>query len=189
MRKVAVVALLGLIGVFGVAAMAFADHGNDGKRSFFTELDGWAEDPSQVTTGNGFFRAHVVNPTLIRFTLHYEDMEGPVTQAHIHIGSHHESGGISAWLCGSPPPPATPTQPACPPGPATGTVEGFIDPADVTGPAGQGVEPGNMADLLRAMRAGETYANVHTTRAPGGEIRGQLADRHNHGGRGDNDND
>ena len=35
-------------------------------------------------------------------------------------------------------------------------------------------EPGNFAELLLALRKGETYTNVHTTtRAPGGEIRGQ----------------
>jgi hypothetical protein len=45
--------------------------------------------------------------------------------------------------------------------------------------AGQGVEPGNFADLLRAMRKGESYANLHTSpRAPGGEIRGQIKARH-----------
>jgi CHRD domain len=182
MRKVAVVVLLGLIGVFGVAAMAFADHGNDGKRSFFTQLDGWAEVPSQVTTGNGSFRLRIVSPVLWEFTLRYQQLEGPVTQAHIHVGSHHENGGVSAWLCG----PGADTEKTCPPA-ANGELTSTITPADVTGPPGQGVEPGNMADLLRAIRAGETYANVHTDpRATGGEIRGQLADRHNHGG---NDND
>ena len=31
-----------------------------------------------------------------------------------------------------------------------------------------------MAELIRAMRAGATYANVHTERFGGGEIRGQI---------------
>jgi hypothetical protein len=30
------------------------------------------------------------------------------------------------------------------------------------------------ADLVAAIRAGDTYVNVHTTQFPGGEIRGQL---------------
>jgi hypothetical protein len=29
-------------------------------------------------------------------------------------------------------------------------------------------------DMIQAMTAGNAYANVHTTRNPGGEIRGQL---------------
>src|SRR5215204_543332 len=79
------------------------------------------------------------------------------------------------------------TQPACAPGP-DGTVEGSIEAPDITGPAGQGVEPGNFVDLLRAIRKGETYTNVHTGsagpppsgRAPGGEIRGQNRSKHGH---------
>jgi CHRD domain len=191
MRKVAVVVLLGLIGVFGVAAMAFADHGNDGKRSFFTEMDGWAETPaSVVTTGHGSFRLRIVSPELWEFVLRWEDLEGgPAAAAHIHVGSHHETGGVSAWLCGGPTgqPPCEPTAP--PSDPADGEVRGTIDRTDVTGPAGQGVDPGEIDDLLRAIRAGEAYANVHNARFGGGEIRGQLADRHNHGGGGNGDND
>jgi hypothetical protein len=192
MRKLALLAVLVAIGVLSVAAMAFADRGNDGKRSFSTQLDGWAETPSVVTTGHGSFRLRVVSADRWEFVLSYEDLEGgTVSAAHIHVGSHHESGGVSAHLCGG-------TQPPCHPGP-DGDVSGVILAKDVTGPGppepgqpnrDQGVEPGNMADLLRAIRVGETYANVHTTpRFPGGEIRGQLADRHNHGGRGDNDDD
>jgi hypothetical protein len=180
-RKVALLGLIATVGLLGLAAVAVADDGDDGKRSFSTQLDGWAEVPSQVTTGNGSFRLRITSPELWHFTLRYQQLEGPVTQAHIHVGSHHENGGVSAWLCGA----GGAAQPPCPP---AGTVEWTIEPGDVTGPAGQGVEPTNMADLLRAIRAGETYANVHTEpRAPSGEIRGQLADRHNHGGRGDRD--
>ena len=31
------------------------------------------------------------------------------------------------------------------------------------------------------MRAGVAYANIHTTRWPGGEIRGQIDDKKGHG--------
>jgi hypothetical protein len=44
----------------------------------------------------------------------------------------------------------------------------------VIGPNGQGIEPGSFAEILRAMRAGHAYANIHTTRWAGGEIRGQI---------------
>jgi hypothetical protein len=169
MRKVVLLGLAVVLGVLGISAVAFADrgHGKGDAKNFSARLNGWEEDPSQVTTGTGSFRAHVVDATHIAFTLRYDDMEAEVFMSHIHIGSRHESGGISAWLCGGT------TQPACPPGP-DGVVEGTIEAADITGPAGQGVEPGNFADLLRAMRKRETYTNVHTlVRAPGGEIRGQ----------------
>lgn len=169
MRKVVLLALATAIGVLGISAVAFADrgHGKSDGKNFSARLNGWEEDPSQVTTGKGSFKAKVVSATQIDFTLKYRAMEGKVFMAHIHIGSRHESGGISAWLCGGT------TQPACPPGP-DGTISGSIETPDIVGPAGQGVEPGNFADLIRAMRKGETYTNVHTeVRAPGGEIRGQ----------------
>lgn len=171
MRKVVLLGLAVVVGVLAVSAVAFADrgHGKGDSKNFSARLNGWEEDPSQVTTGRGSFKAEVESATQISFRLTYRNLEDTnVVQAHIHIGSRHESGGISAWLCGGT------TQPPCPAGP-TATVNGTIEAADITGPANQGVEPGNFADLLRAMRKGETYANVHTSpRAPGGEIRGQI---------------
>jgi hypothetical protein len=38
----------------------------------------------------------------------------------------------------------------------------------------QGVEAGDLAGVIRAIRSGVTYANVHTVNFPTGEIRGQL---------------
>jgi hypothetical protein len=38
----------------------------------------------------------------------------------------------------------------------------------------QGLEPGEFDELVDAIRAGVTYVNVHTTKFPGGEIRGQI---------------
>ena len=57
-----------------------------------------------------------------------------------------------------------------------GTVTGVITPADVIGPTNQGIEPGSFEELVRAIDAGATYANVHSTRWPAGEIRGQIAE-------------
>jgi CHRD domain len=173
MRKVVVLGLVAVFGLLSISTVALAGRGkgkgNGNATNFATRLNGWEEDPSQVTTGKGSFRLEATGTTAWRFTLRYQDLEGPVAQAHIHIGSRHESGGISAWLCG----PSADTEKACPPGP-DGELTSTITAADITGPLGQGVEPGNFADLLRALRKGETYTNVHTSpRAPGGEIRGQ----------------
>lgn len=178
MRKLILAALLGAVATALVTgSFAVARGGDGGKSQFKAPLDGWQEDPSQVTTGQGQFRARVVDSDTIEFWLSYSGLEGAVQQAHIHIGSHHESGGISAWLCKTPgfgAPSGAPEE-TCP---QSGELNGFIERRDITGPAGQGVEPGNMEDLLRALRNDEAYANVHTTRAPGGEIRGDLGRGH-----------
>src|SRR4029450_6516999 len=183
MRKLVLFGLVAALGVLGISAVALASRSHDkgNAKDFSAKLNGWEEDPSQVTTGEGSFRAHVDSATQISFTLKYQDLEGPAFMAHIHIGSRHESGMISAWLCGGT------TQPACPPGQTTeAVVNGTIQADDITGPAGKGVEPGNFAELIRALRKGETYTNVHTVpRAPGGEIRGQNHSNHDDDDHGD----
>jgi hypothetical protein len=121
------------------------------------------------TTGNGLFTAKIDEKAQqIAYELTYTLEGGAALFAHIHFAERHVSGGISAFLCNGP------TTPPCPsPG---GTVTGVITPADVIGPTGQGIEPASFEELVRAIDAGATYANVHSTRWPGGEIRGQIAD-------------
>jgi hypothetical protein len=104
-----------------------------------------------------------------------------VTQAHIHIAQKSVNGGISAWLCQTATNPAPATSGPVPMCPAPGTpVSGTITRAHVVGPAAQGVQPGEFEELVRALRAGVAYANVHTTTHGGGEIRGQI-DEHDRG--------
>jgi CHRD domain-containing protein len=143
--------------------------GAQGARTVRADLNGFQEDPSISTTGNGSFTAKIDDEAqVIEYELTYADLEGGNTLfAHIHIGSMDHNGGVSAFLCGGSTKPAP-----CPN--VGGTVTGTIVPADVVGPATQGVEAGSWVELVRAIRAGHTYANVHTTRWPGGEIRGQI---------------
>jgi len=63
-------------------------------------------------------------------------------------------------------------QAACPNG--GGTVTGTVTAANIIGPSGQGVAPGEFQEAIEAMREGSAYANVHTTVYPTGEIRGQI---------------
>ena len=69
------------------------------------------------------------------------------------------------FLCGGP-------LPACPNG--AGTVTGTVTAANIIGPAGQGVAPGEFQEAIAAMRDGAAYANVHTVMYTPGEIRGQI---------------
>ena len=113
-------------------------------------------------------QAQLVNPTTLEFTLTYANLEGgPPTVAHIHIGQIDVSGMVSVFFCGGG------GKPMCP-ATTSGMVTGTIVPGDVLGPPVQGVPAGNFDKLLRAMRAGLTYANVHNATSPAGEIRGQI---------------
>lgn len=131
------------------------------------ELSGFQEEPAISTTGHGHFTARIDDDArVIDYELTYAGLEGGTpTQAHIHFGGRDHNGGVSAFLCSGP-------KPACPP---SGTVTGVITAADVIGPTGQGIEAGSFDELVRAIRSGMTYVNVHTPRWLGGEIRGQIS--------------
>jgi hypothetical protein len=177
LRLKVVLVVVALVGVGGVTA-AVASGGDDRSR-FETNLTGYEEAPVTFsTTGNGTFRAAISKSAdEIRYQLTYSGLEGAVEQAHIHLGGKALANGISVFLCTNLGNGPAGTQ-ACP---ASGTVTGTIRPVDVIGPTAQGIAPGEFAELVRAIRAGATYANVHTDLRPGGEIRGQLGDRDHHG--------
>jgi hypothetical protein len=159
----------------GVATTTAATAGGAGAARFVAHLDGYQETPSVSTRAHGTFTARLApNGRSISWTLSYRRMEGRAVAAHIHFAQRHVAGGISVFLCSNTDASVNPHQ-ECPE--RRGTISGTIRRADVVGPAGQGIEPGRFAELLRAMRAGATYANVHSTRWPAGEIRGQIVPR------------
>jgi len=139
------------------------------------DLVGGAENPLISTPASGHF--HSVVDTVagtITWTLKYDGLEGTVTQSHVHIGQRHVNGGISFFLCTNltPLPAGVPAPQACPAPPAE--ISGVITAADVLGPTGQGIPAQAFAEVISHIRDGNSYANVHSTVAPGGEIRGQL---------------
>jgi CHRD domain len=160
------IVVAGLVALIGSAASA-GDNNPPTRAS--ARLIGFEEVPSVSTTGRGTFRARIDRSARrIHYTLRYSDLEGTkTTAAHIHLGQPGVAGGVIAFLCGD-------TKPPCPS--RSGTVTGEIAPGDVIGPAGQGIAPGEFEEVTRAMRAGFTYANVHTDKHSGGEIRGQIGD-------------
>lgn len=180
LRATAVAAVIALLGVG-----SFAIAGGGSKQFRADPLNGYEENPDISTVATGSFQARLGDDgTSLRYKLSYSGLEGDVTQAHVHFAKYGVNGGISFWLCGTAALPGPAGTPACPaPG---GTVEDEITAADVVGPAGQGIEAMNLAEILAAMRAGHAYANVHSTKWPGGEIRAQINDRR-HGDRGDDD--
>ncbi len=164
------VAAVAIASVVATAALA------GGGRQIREHLTGFQEVPVVSTEADGKFDAEVRRDR-IDYQLRWEDLEGQVTQAHIHLGQRDVNGGISVWLCGNPsptvnPPPGTQTCPLTDPA----TISGTATEDHVVGPTGQGITAGEFDELLRAIRAGKTYANVHSTTFGGGEIRAQLND-------------
>jgi len=165
-----------LVAALAGGSYALASHGLHGKepprsKVFKAHLNGYQETPSISSSGVGEFRAWLVAPEKIHYVFKYADLEGGTSLfAHVHFGQFSVAGGVSFFLCGG----STKPDP-CPN--ITGAVEGDVTPADVIGPNGQGVEPGSFQEILRAMRAGQAYVNIHTTRWPAGEIRGQINNR------------
>ena len=136
------------------------------------ELHGHEEVPSISSAAAGSFRARIDQAAgQIAYQLDYANLQGAVSQAHIHVGQRGANGGISVFLCTNLGNDTTGLAPACPP---SGTVTGLLTAANVVGPATQGLATGEFDELVAAIRDGVAYVNVHSTTFPGGEIRGQL---------------
>src|SRR5438034_9066486 len=147
----------------------------DDERTLRARLSGYNETPLTLSTpASGQFKAQVnSSETMITYQLSYQGLEGTVLQAHIHLGRPAITGGIVLFLCTNLTPPAgVPVPQPCRDAPAT--ISGTLTAADVVAQAGQGIAAAEFAEVVRAIRAGATYANVHTTLRPGGEIRGQI---------------
>jgi CHRD domain len=152
----------------------------DDDHNFKAHLVGVEEVPSISTGASGELKAQVNNnETAIDWELSYKDLEGgEVQQAHIHFAQRGVNGGITVFLCTNLGNGPTGIQ-ACPPPPAT--ITGTIMAADVSPDIKatemartQGINTGEFNELLRALRAGATYANVHSKIWPAGEVRGQI---------------
>lgn len=166
-----------------LAAATVAVAGDNGTKNFRAGMIGYQEVPAISTVATGSFRAQLINDNTLEYELTYSGVEGvATTQAHIHFGQRSVNGGISVWLCGSATNPGPAGTQVCPL--TSGTVTGTITSANVVGPAVQGIAAGQFDELVRALRAGVAYANVHSQTYPGGEFRGQINDRN-----GDSDDD
>ncbi|HWM27501.1 MAG TPA: CHRD domain-containing protein [Woeseiaceae bacterium] len=158
----------------GLLAMPIASADNN-KETVLASLNGFREVPSISSPASGHFEAVIDRKAgTITYELSYAGLTGDVAQAHIHVGQRSVNGGVSVFLCqteASPDP--TGLAPQCP---QRGKVTGMAQSANmIEGPiVAQGVEPGQFNELIRAIRAGVAYVNVHSSTFPAGEVRGQL---------------
>lgn len=163
------------VGLLAITMVGYAASGGDNeKQNVKSEpLSGFHEAPNAIfSEGSGSFNAEInEDAQTIMYELRYSGLSAPAAAAHIHFGNRFNASGVSAFLCGGG------TKPACPPGTATeAVVTGTITAADVIGPVNQGIAPGQFDRLVRALREGVAYANVHTSTFQSGEIRGQIND-------------
>jgi hypothetical protein len=136
-------------------------------------LVGYQEVPAVSTSGNAEFKAELTPyGNAVNWELTYRHLEGNIQQAHIHFAQPGVNGGIVVFLCTNLNNGPAGTQP-CPAPPAT--IRGTFTAVDVVGSAAnQGIAAGEYDEVIRAMRAGMLYVNVHTSLWPGGEVRSQI---------------
>jgi len=144
---------------------------------FSASLSGANEVPPINSAGTGNFQM-TIRPDAINFSLSFSDLSSPLSVAHLHFAPSKVAGGVMIFLCGGG------GQPACP-ATTSGEITGTITAANVTGPAGQGITAGDLDSALEAVRDGLSYANMHTTMFPGGEIRGNVQRGGGHGNAGE----
>jgi hypothetical protein len=154
-----VLALIG--GSLGSAASASAQSAHP---TFVAEMNGFEEVPGVSTLATGFAGIQVgMDGNTVYYTITVTDSSTQLSAAHLHFGPHAENGPVVVTLCSAP---AKPCQ-------TEGVVaQGTFTAADFSGPfANDGLER-----LINESRNHMVYANVHSTKFPSGEARGQLVD-------------
>ena len=149
-----------------MANLLAASIANSQTERFSASLRGKHEVPPINTAGSGAFQMEIVDSN-ITFSLSFSDLGSNLSVAHLHFAPTKVGGGVMIFLCGGG------GQPDCPAA-TSGTITGTITSANVTGPTTQGIDVGDLDAALEQVRAGLSYANMHTTNFASGEIRGQV---------------
>jgi hypothetical protein len=153
-------------------ALLFAGAGSLlAESQFKANLSGYDEVPTVSTASSGHISVQIAkDEKSLSVTLTFSKLEGVAQSATLHFGAPATSGGVFAFICGSP-------KPSCPTT-TDGTVTTTIAANDIIALTSQGIVAADLAAVIRAIENGSVYANVRTTKFSTGEIRGQL----DHGG-------
>lgn len=151
MRRIAV--------LLAVAALVAAPATVLAAEPFSAVLTPEAEVPPASGDGSGTASVTISDDgTSISYEVTYDGLSGTAGAAHIHYGAADVAGPV-----------IIPLEVGDSPFSGTFSEADYAAPSDTTAPQ-------TWADALEAIRAGDTYVNVHTEAFPGGEIRGQLAE-------------
>jgi hypothetical protein len=175
------IAMLFVVGAASLASMGVRAQDPGESLRFSSRLSSFNEVPPKAIGSHGTFNATLSDDgTTLNWTLTWTGLTGPPSAAHIHFAQAGVNSGVMTWLCGGPAGNSDiMPKPACPQNPS-GSITGTTSAADIvqsnaTSTTDLGVDLHDFAAFLRALRAGDGYANMHTARFGGGEIRGQLA--------------
>ena len=153
-RVLAVLLVPSLMLVLATTASA----GIDFKLKVEVDLDGGQETSPVTTDMTGEFAVKITN-NRFKFKLEVEDNSKNIGAAHLHCGAPDTDGPVGVTLFGG----------------SFTDDHGTVAKGKLTAPnPGNGCGWANLADVAAAVQAGNTYVNVHTNIAPGGEIRGNL---------------
>jgi len=154
--KTTKMALYSIFAIFLTASLGMA--ASHGYKAMLTGKDIVPSVETQAT-GEAIFTLSKDGKELT-YTLTVKDIEG-ATAAHIHAGNKGENGGPLAGLFAGPKKE----------GMFSGEIaKGTITDKNLMGPlAGKKVK-----DLVKVIKDGGAYVNIHTEKNPNGEIRGQI---------------
>ncbi|GFO58893.1 CHRD domain-containing protein [Geomonas silvestris] len=146
--------LLLFAAMLSAALPAFAE-----RNRYSADLDGQQEVPPVKTQATGDLKLNLYED-MLSFELTVTGLTSPVA-AQLHRGKRGENGPPIAGLFGGPP--------------KVGVFSGILAEGTISEENLLGELQGKkVADLVRLIRAGQTYLNIMTGTFPDGEIRGQV---------------
>lgn len=171
MLSIALLVSLSLLAAVQVAP-AFARHQDQDNRvhtvTFHIQLTGSQQVGPVSTDASGKATVRLIhNGTAISFRVIVCNIEN-VIASHIHVGPAGTNGKVIIPFFGG--------QTLSSPHGCKTLAEGIRTAADLNTKADPTIT--SWSDFVKALLAGNTYINVHTTANPGGEIRGQLVLHH-----------
>jgi CHRD domain len=143
-RTMLVLSLVGALALLGVGSLAQGKTPRPIKFKAALNIGQEKPHPKGTKVGASGRFTATLTGTTLTWRLTWTHLSGAAIGAHIHIGAKGVNGGILVTLC---PPSCT--------SPLTGTTA-------VT------------AAVIHDMKIRKTYVNVHTSKNPNGEIRGQI---------------
>ena len=132
--------------------------------TFVAEMTGFEEAPGAATRAKGFAGFQVsMDGNTVYYTITVTDSSAQLVAAHLHLAPRGEAGPVVVPLCGQP---GKPCQ-----------TEGVVSSGSFTSDAFTGLYASDvLSRLINDAENGMVYVNVHSTKYPAGEARGQLVD-------------